>query len=237
VAHGLITKEPRRKDGRQTSNQYHLHVGAKPKRIEKRRDTLRRAKEKTVQDPNFGASAASSSHRNSEPGLAQKFGPELYPSEVWDDGECSSFQPGVKLHCDDLTSSPLVDGRDGLEWHPIADDAAGTNLGLVDNSVATPSRSAEVPDLLERHTVDVVDLPPGQTRRWTFKGWHGYFDERAGIAEYDWGLARGEAEAQAFDDCVAEWLDQRPTGSAHNRGLAVAALMGMGLITGRASLG
>ena len=34
------------------------------------------------------------------------------------------------------------------------------------------------------------------------------FDERAGIAEFDGGLPRAEAEARAFACCVAEWMNR-----------------------------
>ena len=35
-----------------------------------------------------------------------------------------------------------------------------------------------------------------------------FFDERAGIAEFDGGLPRKEAEARAFASCVVEWLNR-----------------------------
>ena len=37
-----------------------------------------------------------------------------------------------------------------------------------------------------------------------------FFDERAAIAEYDGGLLRADAERQAFECCVMEWLWQHP---------------------------
>ena len=44
--------------------------------------------------------------------------------------------------------------------------------------------------------------------------WQVFFDERAGIAEFDGGLPRDEAEARAFACCVVEWLNQHPRPSA-----------------------
>ena len=38
--------------------------------------------------------------------------------------------------------------------------------------------------------------------------WQVYFDERAGIAEFDGGLPRAEAEARAFECCVVERLNR-----------------------------
>jgi hypothetical protein len=41
-----------------------------------------------------------------------------------------------------------------------------------------------------------------------------FFDERAGITEFDGGLPRTQAEAQAFACCVTEWLNHNPVGSS-----------------------
>ncbi len=46
--------------------------------------------------------------------------------------------------------------------------------------------------------------------RYGAEDWQAYFDERAGIAEHDGGLARADAERQAFECCVMEWLWQHP---------------------------
>jgi hypothetical protein len=42
---------------------------------------------------------------------------------------------------------------------------------------------------------------------WSAEGWQVFFDERAGIAEFDSGLPRPQAEAQALACCVTEWLN------------------------------
>ena len=44
-------------------------------------------------------------------------------------------------------------------------------------------------------------------RGWSAEDWQAYFDERAGIAEFEAGLSRSDAEARAFDCCVTEWLN------------------------------
>jgi hypothetical protein len=44
-----------------------------------------------------------------------------------------------------------------------------------------------------------------------------YFEERAAVAEFDGGLPRADAEAQAFECCVVEWLNRNPTPSATGR--------------------
>ena len=61
-----------------------------------------------------------------------------------------------------------------------------------------------------------------------------YFNERAGILEYDNGLSRTDAEAVAFQDCVGELLNHNPTSHAGCstdeawRAAAIAALNAAG---------
>ena len=43
---------------------------------------------------------------------------------------------------------------------------------------------------------------------WDADDYRCFYDERAGIAEFDGGLTRGQAEAAAFEAVVAEWLDR-----------------------------
>ena len=40
--------------------------------------------------------------------------------------------------------------------------------------------------------------------------WWAFFDERAGIAEHDGGLSRTDAERQAYECTLSEWLRQHP---------------------------
>jgi hypothetical protein len=49
---------------------------------------------------------------------------------------------------------------------------------------------------------------------WSAEDWRLYFGERAAVAEFDGGLPRNEAEAQAFECCIVEWLDRNPAPSA-----------------------
>lgn len=44
------------------------------------------------------------------------------------------------------------------------------------------------------------------TAPWGAADWQAYFDERAGIAEFDGGLTRKEAEVQAYRSCLSEWM-------------------------------
>ena len=47
-----------------------------------------------------------------------------------------------------------------------------------------------------------------------------FFDERAGISEFDGGLPRPAAEVRAFAGCVAEWMNRHPQTSSPERCLA-----------------
>jgi hypothetical protein len=62
--------------------------------------------------------------------------------------------------------------------------------------------------LLSSHKPAIVSwLRPGADG-WSAEDWQVFFDERAGVAEYDGGLPRPEAEARAFECCVVEWLNR-----------------------------
>ncbi len=50
----------------------------------------------------------------------------------------------------------------------------------------------------------------GQALEWDADDWRGFFEERAAIAEHDGGVLRAEAEARAFDCCVAQWMAYNP---------------------------
>ncbi len=45
---------------------------------------------------------------------------------------------------------------------------------------------------------------------WDADDWRAFLEERAGIAEHDGGLERIDAEQQAFECCVMEWLWRNP---------------------------
>ena len=47
--------------------------------------------------------------------------------------------------------------------------------------------------------------------------WQAFYDERAGILEFDCGFPRPAAEAQAFEACTIEWLNRSPAPSSTGR--------------------
>ena len=83
--------------------------------------------------------------------------------------------------------------------------AAGIQLGVEGDDLvmeaATPPPSA-VLDLLSRHKAAIVLwLRPGADG-WSVEDRQVFFDERAGIAEFDGRLSRPEAEARARACCM-----------------------------------
>ena len=98
--------------------------------------------------------------------------------------------------------------------------AAGIQLGVdgedlvLEASVPPP---AAVIDLLASHKAEVVALLRPGRDGWSAEDWQVFFDERAGIVEFDGGLPRAEAEAQAFACCVVEWLNRNPAHSLAGR--------------------
>ena len=72
-------------------------------------------------------------------------------------------------------------------------------------------------DALSRHKAEIVRILHPAKDGWSAEDWRLYFEERAAIAEFDGGLPRAKAEAQAFECCVVTWLDRNPAPSAPGR--------------------
>ena len=87
--------------------------------------------------------------------------------------------------------------------------------GLLLEANAEPPQA--VLDMLARHKLTILALlRPGQGVR-TAEDWRARFDERAGFLEHDGGLFRVEAEVQAFESCLVEWLNRNPSSSPAGR--------------------
>jgi hypothetical protein len=98
--------------------------------------------------------------------------------------------------------------------------AAGVELALDGGDLALEAASAPpaaVLDALSRHKAEIVALLRAGRGGWSAEDWQVFFDERAGIIEFDGGLPRVKAEAQAFDYCVVEWLNRNPERSPAGR--------------------
>lgn len=60
-------------------------------------------------------------------------------------------------------------------------------------------------------------LARARRSEWDASDWRAYYDERAGIREYDGGMSRAEAERLAVGCCISEWLNRRPVRSPAGR--------------------
>ena len=81
---------------------------------------------------------------------------------------------------------------------------AGTDL-ILDADQEPP---AEVLDAIRRYKSGIIALLATANDDWRAEDWQAFFDERAGVAEFDGGLCQAEAEAQAFECCIVEWLNR-----------------------------
>jgi hypothetical protein len=98
---------------------------------------------------------------------------------------------------------------------------AGIQLGvdgdeLVLEAHSTPPTVA-VLDAVSRHKAEIVALLRPRRDGWSDSDWRAFFEERAGIAEFDGGTPRREAEAHAFACCVLEGLNRNPARSFPDR--------------------
>ena len=97
---------------------------------------------------------------------------------------------------------------------------AGVRIGIDGDDLTLDADAAPPPavlDLLSRHKAHVIALLRTGSDGWSAEDWRAFFDERAGIAEFDGGLPRDQAEARAFACCVAEWLNRNPVRSPPGR--------------------
>ena len=106
-----------------------------------------------------------------------------------------------------------------------------TLAGHATKSENQPVRNAVVTDLLPFRNpcagigaakpakpAKVGPFDPANGRAdWSAEDWRARFDERAGFLEYDGGLLLDEAEVQAFEHCIVEWLSANPISSPAGR--------------------
>ena len=91
--------------------------------------------------------------------------------------------------------------------------AAGIQLGIDGDDLVLEAASAPpaaVLDVLRRHKAEIVALLRPGADDWSAGDWHVFFQERAGIIEFDGGLPRAEAEARPYACCVVDWLNHNP---------------------------
>jgi hypothetical protein len=85
---------------------------------------------------------------------------------------------------------------------------------LLEGAVEPPQA---VLDELARYKPVILDLLRRGPCGWSAEDWRLFFEERAAIAEFDGGLPRTAADAQALACCIVEWLNRNPTPSAPGR--------------------
>jgi hypothetical protein len=98
--------------------------------------------------------------------------------------------------------------------------AAGVQIEVDGNDLVLEASAPPPPaviELLASQKAEVVALLRHGHDGWSSEDWKTFFDERAGIVEFDGGLPRAEAEAQAFACCVTEWLNRHPEPSPSGR--------------------
>ena len=91
--------------------------------------------------------------------------------------------------------------------------AAGGDVVLTDGRlrlVASSPLPAEVVEQVTAAKSDLLALLSNASSGWDATDWHAFYDERAGIAEFDGGLSRPEAEARAWECSVAHWINMTP---------------------------
>jgi hypothetical protein len=97
---------------------------------------------------------------------------------------------------------------------------AGIELGIDGDDLlleAVSEPPAATIEALSRHKAEIVELLRFERDGWSAEDWRLFFEERAAIAEFDGGMSRAKAKAQAFECCIDEWLNRNPTPSAPGR--------------------
>ena len=97
---------------------------------------------------------------------------------------------------------------------------SGIHIGLKGSDLildADRKPALRVLEAIRRHKAGIVALLTAPEGDWTVEDWRVFYDERAGIAEFDGARTRADAEAVAFECCIVEWLDRHPEHSDPGR--------------------
>jgi hypothetical protein len=97
--------------------------------------------------------------------------------------------------------------------------ALGVELTIEGNDLlleAAREPPATTVEALARHKAEIIKLLRPSNGAWSPEDWQLFFEERAAAAD-DGGLPRADAEAQAFESCVVNWLNRNPAPSVAGR--------------------
>lgn len=89
----------------------------------------------------------------------------------------------------------------------------GIRLGISGADLVLDADREPAPSVLEairRQKTAIVALLAGGADGWTAEDWQAFYAERAGIAEFDGGKSREDAEAMAFEIRIVEWFNRNP---------------------------
>ena len=89
----------------------------------------------------------------------------------------------------------------------------GVRLGVAGADLILDADREPAPQVLEairHHKASIIALLATSENSWSVGDWKAFFDERAGIAEFDGGQTRADAETIAFECCIVEWLNHHP---------------------------
>jgi hypothetical protein len=109
--------------------------------------------------------------------------------------------------------------------------AVGVRLSVDGGELALEAAAPPPPEVLQlltRYKSAIMILLRQGEISWSGDDWRGFFEERAAISEFDHGLSRADAEKNAFNHCIHEWLRQNPISSAP--GICHQCLQQKGLI-------
>jgi hypothetical protein len=95
--------------------------------------------------------------------------------------------------------------------------AAGIKLAIDGDDLVLEASASPPPAVIDRLAGYKTEIVAMLRPRRSAEDWLLFFEERAAIAEFDAGLSRAEAEAQALASCIVEWLNQHPAPSAPGR--------------------
>ncbi len=103
-------------------------------------------------------------------------------------------------------------------------DVAGADLILDADREPAP----RVLEAIRRHKAGIVALLAAAEGDWTAEDWRTFYDERAGITEFDGGLSRVDAERRALAHAVNHWLVMHPPPATDDSAGCVHCNAGLG---------